>query len=253
MHPAPALMTRYVGIRMLVRPKMGIVARTCAAGIRPLVNSRGWVGSQCPKAFGAFGLGLLASYYAPSSGKECQILTCEAASPKVVLFNSANDLRNPYRAFSNHHLHSPPFEYVVPFGTMKGTIIFCEHANKALHCTKASIFGDKDNFDEIKAENDPVKCQQLGRRCKNFDQAVWNQHVKDVAFQMLLQKFGCEHSLRHLLLSTGDAVIAEASKNMLWGIGLREDDEKAESRENWPGQNLQGEALMHVRARLRRV
>merc|ERR1712232_528073 len=76
----------------------------------------------------------------------CSLLMGEHKSPKIIAFNSSKDAGNPYRAFSNHYLCSPPFNYVVPFGTMTGTMIPCEHANKALHCTKASIFGDKANF-----------------------------------------------------------------------------------------------------------
>jgi ribA/ribD-fused uncharacterized protein len=160
-------------------------------------------------------------------------------------------MSNPYRVFSNHHLHDPPFKYVVKVGAFKGTVIFCEHANKALHATKASVFGDRENFDEICAEQDPGKCQQLGRKCKGFDQKVWDQHVQDVAFEMILQKISSNENLRSLLLSTGNALIAEAARNPIWGIGLDMDDPKVMSPETWTGKNIQGQALMRVRDHLR--
>eukprot|EP00927_Polykrikos_kofoidii_P032187 TRINITY_DN27495_c0_g1_i1.p1 TRINITY_DN27495_c0_g1~~TRINITY_DN27495_c0_g1_i1.p1 ORF type:complete len:248 (-),score=26.43 TRINITY_DN27495_c0_g1_i1:539-1282(-) len=179
-------------------------------------------------------------------------LSCEPGAPKVIAFCSAKDESNPYRAFSNHHLHVPPFKYVVPVGVMKGTVIFCEHANKALHCTKASVFGDQANFDEIVAESDPVKCQQLGRHCKNFDQTVWDGYVNEVAFQVIFQKFSSDKALMKLLVSTGDALIAEAAKNPVWGIGLSEDNPKVFSPKDWAGQNIQGKALMRAREELRK-
>lgn len=187
--------------------------------------------------------------YALTSPKDSKT-SCQSDSPKpqkVIPFNSAKDTSNPYRAFSNHHLHETPFKYVVPYGSMKDTVILCEHANKALHCTKASIFGDQANFDEIRAETDPGKCQQLGRKCKEFDQKVWEEHVNEVAFQVILQKFDSDSGLKSLLLSTGDAVIAEAAKNPVWGIGFSEDDPEVQSPEAWTGQNVQGKALMRVR------
>ena len=45
-----------------------------------------------------------------------------------------------------------------------------------------------------------------------------------VVFEMILQKMSSDESLRGLLLSIGDALIAEAAKNLVWGIGLDPDD-----------------------------
>merc|ERR1719297_427286 len=94
--------------------------------------------------------------YFLSAQRPC--VSCGAKPSKVIAFGSSKDMSNPYRVFSNHHLHDPPFKYVVQVGAFKGTIILCEHANKALHATKASVFGDRENFDEICAEQEPGKC-----------------------------------------------------------------------------------------------
>merc|ERR1712061_516770 len=99
----------------------------------------------------------------------------------------------------------------------------------------ASVFGDRENFDEICAEQDPAKCQQLGRNCNEFNQTTWDQNVHDVAFEVVLQKFSSTESLRSLLLSTGDALIAEATKNLVWGIGLDINNPNLMSPETWTG------------------
>ena len=50
----------------------------------------------------------------------------------------------------------------IRWGTMKDTLIVCKHANTAVHCTKAFVFGDKNNYDAINAESDPKRCVELG-------------------------------------------------------------------------------------------
>ena len=112
--------------------------------------------------------------------------------------------------------------YVVPVGSERGKRIPCEHATKALQCTKASIFGDEEMFKQIMDEPDPVKCQDLGRRCikkmerikdqialRDWSALEWDQQLKEVAYEVLLQKFNSHEDLGTLMLHTGhDANIA---------------------------------------------
>merc|ERR1712070_998508 len=134
----------------------------------------------------------------------------------------------------------------------KGETIQCEHANKALHCTKASFFGDEANFNEIRAEIDPKKCQALGRNCKDFNDDKWPPVVDTVAYEVVLQKFRSDSVLKELLLSTGSAVIGESSTNKLWGIGVEHSDAKVQQPEEWPGKNVLGRALMKARDELQK-
>ena len=82
---------------------------------------------------------------------------------EVIAFCSPTE--NPYGQFSNYYRQPRSFSYVVPLGSKKGTLIQCEHANKALLCTKASLFKDDVTFNKIKEETDPGKCRKLGRIC----------------------------------------------------------------------------------------
>ncbi len=65
-------------------------------------------------------------------------------------------------------------------------------------------------------------------------------------------KFGQNPSIREFLLSTGDALIAEASPyDGIWGICLDRETAMKGTVEQWKGENLLGCALMEVRDWLR--
>ena len=60
--------------------------------------------------------------------------------------------------------------------------------------------------------------------------------------------------IREFLLSTGDAILAEASPyDKIWGIGLDRETAMKGSVEQWQGENLLGCALMEVRDWLREM
>ena len=64
----------------------------------------------------------------------------------------------------------------------------------------------------------------------------------------LISKFVQNPVMRQELLNTGDTIIAEASPyDTVWGIGLAEDDPRAQDQSQWLGKNLLGVALMEVR------
>ena len=152
----------------------------------------------------------------------------------MIVFQCHSNCEGRYSFFSNYSYS--PFWYVVPAGCKQGESVHCEHANKALFLTKASVFNNTINFDLVSKETDAEQCQKLGRDCLLFDEGKWQSFVDDVAFQIVLQKFTSHPDMVEVLLSTGDAQIRNAVSNPLWG---------------WPGRNVQGEALMRVRAELR--
>jgi len=117
--------------------------------------------------------------------------------------------------------------------------------------TKAALMGDIEMFNEIAKADDPKSCKALGRGVRNFDEALWNAHLEDVAFEVVRQKFEAEKSLRLVLLSTGNKILAEAAPNdRIWGIGLRSDDGRIQDPTQWLGRNVLGNALMRTREHL---
>jgi len=100
----------------------------------------------------------------------------------------------------------------------------------------------------------PRTIKDLGRQVSNFDQEKWNENCEEIVYQGNLAKFTQDENLKNKLLSTGDAIIVEASPyDSIWGIGtsaenlLTPDGELKIPIEQWQGTNFLGKALMRVR------
>jgi ribA/ribD-fused uncharacterized protein len=113
---------------------------------------------------------------------------------------------------------------------------------------KATLFGDELSAKRIRAARTPKQAKDLGQQVGNFDQATWDAHRTEIVVTGNVHKFRQHDDLRAFLLSTGDRVLVEASPlDRIWGIGLREDDPRAEDPAQWRGLNLLGFALGEVR------
>lgn len=117
---------------------------------------------------------------------------------------------------------------------------------------KARLFGDEEVFNEIMAADSPFDYKKLGRKIRGFNDVVWNAHKYDIVVEGNKAKFSQNPDLREFLLSTGNAIIAEASPyDTIWGIGLGRDEAMKGTVGQWKGENLLGCALMDVRDWLR--
>ena len=161
----------------------------------------------------------------------------------------------PYREFSNFFRHIQPFEFVLPaFAQRDGfpKSIWCSFSEKAIMATKAALMADLETFRAIEEADDPKLCKALGREVRAFDDELWQNHLEETAFEVVKQKFGSDQNGRDLLLSTGDAILAEAAPNdSIWGIGLDLTDSRVQNPAQWCGRNILGVALMRTRAYLR--
>jgi ribA/ribD-fused uncharacterized protein len=113
---------------------------------------------------------------------------------------------------------------------------------------KATLFGDERTAARILAAGDPKQAKDLGRQVGDFDHATWEAHRSRIVVEGNTHKFRQHDDLRAFLLGTGDRVLVEASPlDRVWGIGLREDDPRAQDPARWRGLNLLGFALGDVR------
>ena len=136
---------------------------------------------------------------------------------------------------------------------------YCEINGIQYHTTeqymmasKAILFGDQEMLNEIMTANHPRDYKKLGRKIRGFDPEIWNDKKYDIVVEGNKAKFGQNPDLREFLLSTGDAILAEASPyDKIWGIGLDRNQAKKGTVEQWQGENLLGCALMDVRDWLR--
>ena len=125
-------------------------------------------------------------------------------------------------------------------------------AEHFMMAAKARLFGDAAAERAVLAAATPHDAKALGRAVEGFDDGVWREHRFEIVRAASLAKFSSSAPLRDYLVSTGDAVLVEASpSDRLWGIGLRAEDPRARDPGRWRGENLLGFALMQARAALR--
>ena len=116
---------------------------------------------------------------------------------------------------------------------------------------KAILFKDDDMAEKIIKESVPKIIKSYGRKVKNFDEDTWQKHCREFVYNGNLAKFSQSEEFKNKLLSTGEAIIAEASpRDTRWGIGLGKTSAKAQDPSQWRGKNWLGEALMKVRKQL---
>lgn len=114
--------------------------------------------------------------------------------------------------------------------------------------SKARYFGDIKAEQAIMATNDPEKQKAIGRTICDFDADVWDMVSFDIVFKGNLAKYSQNSNFKAFLLATNPHELAEASPtDCIWGIGLSEDDPKAQYPVYWRGENRLGKVLMQVR------
>ena len=90
---------------------------------------------------------------------------------------------------------------------------------------------------------------QFQKTIKNFEDNVWDQHKESIVLEANMAKFQQNAGLRKLLLSTGDALLAQHTySDYVWGTGMGKFDLIPEQ---WPGKNLLGKILVKVRSNLK--
>jgi len=113
---------------------------------------------------------------------------------------------------------------------------------------KAILFHDFETAKLIFNTKHPREQKDLGRKIKNFNQIIWDQHKFDIVYQGNFFKFTQDHLLLDNLFKTKGKTLVEASPyDSIWGVGLAEDNPKIMNKENWRGENLLGYILTKLR------
>ncbi|MGX5184952.1 NADAR family protein [Streptomyces avermitilis] len=117
---------------------------------------------------------------------------------------------------------------------------------------KARLFGDTDSERVVLADASPVAAKQAGRAVRGFNEQVWIRERYGIVLTGTHLKFTQHPDLRDFLLSTGDALLVEASRyDRIWGIGRAAEDPCCTDPARWRGLNLLGFALTQTREGLR--
>ncbi len=116
---------------------------------------------------------------------------------------------------------------------------------------KATLFGDAEVAAQILEATAPRQHKALGRKVRNFEDAVWKARREQIVGDGSRAKFTQNPELRQALLDTAGTVLVEASPfDRIWGIGLAATDRRADDPSQWRGHNLLGKILTRLRDEL---
>ena len=118
---------------------------------------------------------------------------------------------------------------------------------------KAELFGDEEMARRIMGTDSPRDQKAFGKLVAGFNKDTWEAVARDIVFRGNMAKFTQNPDLRDYILETGDDIIVEASPyDVIWGIGLAEDNPLALDQSNWRGKNWLGDVCMAVRDAIRK-
>ena len=104
---------------------------------------------------------------------------------------------------------------------------------------------------QILATDHPRDVKALGRTVPNFDIARWSAVARQGVYRGNMAKFTQNPLMLFQLMETYGTTLVEASPtDVVWGIGLGQDDPLRFDRANWRGTNWLGETLQEVRETL---
>jgi len=114
---------------------------------------------------------------------------------------------------------------------------------------KAAFFQDWDSMRALQVTPmEPREAKDLGRKVKNYDDRLWSTVRYGFMVYVNYLKYSQHPDLRQQLIDTKDLILVECNpRDPIWGIGLGENDPRAETPSLWKGRNLLGQVLMEVR------
>ena len=120
-------------------------------------------------------------------------------------------------------------------------------SEQALMYEKAMLFNDVNIANQILNAKLPKEQKNLGRKVNNYDDKIWSAQREQIMVDILYCKFSQNEKLKNKMLQYKDYNFVEASPyDIIWGIGLHEDDNLILNENNWRGQNLLGKCLDKV-------
>lgn len=127
---------------------------------------------------------------------------------------------------------------------------FC--TEQAFMWAKAKYFGDNVSAIKILEADVPMKCKQLGRLVKGYDDKQWSLVRYSFMHDVNFEKYNQDIKLKTKLLDSafdGKAFVEASPTDKIWGIGFAQID-APDDETKWLGQNLLGKVLTQVRAEL---
>jgi ribA/ribD-fused uncharacterized protein len=153
-------------------------------------------------------------------------------------------------AFTFFFTEASPFSQWYPCTFVVDGVTFTCAEQFMMH-GKARLFSDDAIAAQILAAAHPRQHKALGRKVKNFDDAIWKAQRLAIVKAGSRAKFTQNAELRALLLATAGTTLVEASPfDRIWGIGMAASNPLAADPTKWRGQNLLGKLLTELRDEL---
>lgn len=113
---------------------------------------------------------------------------------------------------------------------------------------KALLFNDEQTAKLILLKKHPAEQKKLGRKVKNFNKEVWDEHARQIVYEGCFYKFTQNHDAYSYLIETSGYYLVEASPtDTVWGVGLGGYDPQIQDPSNWRGTNWLGQVLTCLR------
>ena len=123
-------------------------------------------------------------------------------------------------------------------------------AEQMIQYMKACFFEDEATAQHILQCDNALECKQIARNISGYKREEWMKAAKVMCENGIFKKFQQNEPLANLLMSTESQLLAEASKDTDWGIGMSLHDERCLIRSTWYSQGLLGSILEEVRSKL---
>jgi ribA/ribD-fused uncharacterized protein len=113
---------------------------------------------------------------------------------------------------------------------------------------KAQHFGDTEVAQKILKTTDPRVAKRLGRQVRSFDAQEWQRVARTIVYQGCRLKFTQNAAAYDALVATqGTRLVEAAPSDLIWGVGLSQDDDRILDPGNWRGSNWLGQVLTVLR------
>ena len=128
--------------------------------------------------------------------------------------------------------------------------IFYKTSEHAIQYSKAIISEDYSTGTKILKCSTPREAKRLGKNINNFIHSKWTKEGLQMCYPLIKAKFTQNEELKEKLLSTGTKLLAESSKDKLWGTGITLSDHRALNKQEWINNGWMHTILTRIRSEL---
>ena len=135
------------------------------------------------------------------------------------------------------------------FHTSKFTVNGVEYTNSEqfIQSEKAKYFKDEATARRILQASSGLECKKLSREIKNYRHEEWKNIAAVLSEPGISAKFDQNPTLKSLLVSTGDKLVVEASRDPVWGTGIPLNNREVLTRSKWVGNGILSDSLMDIK------